>query len=58
MNRHAQIANANHEEVTRYTSRDFGGRPIPRTLRVTKRAVNRSAKRQDARWHRDSQEQL
>lgn len=44
-----KIANANFEEVTRYTSRDVGGRPLSNGLRTDKRARNRAAKREESR---------
>jgi hypothetical protein len=49
MNIHKKIANAHHEEETRWTSRDFRDRPLPATLRRSKRIINRIAKREAER---------
>lgn len=48
MNTYKKIANAHHEEESRWTSRDFGGRISKRTQRA-KKIVNRIAKREESR---------
>lgn len=49
MNDYRKLANENYEEVTRVTSYDFLGRPVPRLMRKAKRIRNRAAKREEAR---------
>jgi hypothetical protein len=56
MNRHKHIANAGHEEVTRYTTRTFSRHGVSAGLKREARLRNRAAKRIDARWHVASQD--